>query len=277
MPAQPRGSIYTTKTAGVGIRWPEDGVFRQRSGFRTKTEARDWFDDNVASVCAGPPLPGRHPRRVLRPSLTVTAPPSPPQPATLAKAGRPGRVRHLDATRARRRRRRRRRLAGHAPRKSRYRLTSALRQALGAAVRWRYIDQQPGGRRGPQPAAAGRGAAARSRRRRSTPSPPSSAPLRAARRLRRRNRPAGRTSGRRLNVATLIGPGGPSPCNVATPTASSRRSRRPCVPAGGSRSPQGPRRARPAPPRARHHAPFPRHQGEPSTCTTGAPATGIRR
>ena len=49
MPAQPRGSIYTTKTAGIGIRWAEDGVFRQQSGFRTRTEAREWFDDNVAS------------------------------------------------------------------------------------------------------------------------------------------------------------------------------------------------------------------------------------
>ena len=59
---------------------------------------------------------------------------------------------------------------------SRYRLTAALRQALGAAVRWRYIAREPRRRGGPQPAAARRGAAAVHARARSTRSPSSSAP-----------------------------------------------------------------------------------------------------
>ena len=41
MPAQPTGSIFTSKD-GYGIRWPENGKRPQQTGFRTKTEARAW-------------------------------------------------------------------------------------------------------------------------------------------------------------------------------------------------------------------------------------------
>jgi len=46
MPAETRGSVYPTR-GGYGIRWPEDGKRRHRSGFATKREARRWFADTV--------------------------------------------------------------------------------------------------------------------------------------------------------------------------------------------------------------------------------------
>ncbi|MGH3077241.1 MAG: hypothetical protein ACRDPZ_03565, partial [Gaiellaceae bacterium] len=47
MPAEARGYVFPTKT-GFGIRWPENGRQPQQSGFKTKTEARRWFAENVA-------------------------------------------------------------------------------------------------------------------------------------------------------------------------------------------------------------------------------------
>ena len=46
MPAEQRGSVYGTKK-GYGIRWLEDGRRRHQSGFKSKTEARNWWDDQV--------------------------------------------------------------------------------------------------------------------------------------------------------------------------------------------------------------------------------------
>lgn len=48
MPAQTKGSIYKTRANGYGIRWPENGKRVKRSGFRTKTDAQRWFDEDVA-------------------------------------------------------------------------------------------------------------------------------------------------------------------------------------------------------------------------------------
>ena len=41
------GSVFETND-GYGIRWPENGKRPQKTGFRTKTEARRWFAENVA-------------------------------------------------------------------------------------------------------------------------------------------------------------------------------------------------------------------------------------
>ena len=41
------GSVFKTND-GYGIRWPENGKRPQKTGFRTKTEARRWFAENVA-------------------------------------------------------------------------------------------------------------------------------------------------------------------------------------------------------------------------------------
>ena len=47
MPAETRGSVFETPR-GYGIRWPANGKRPQRTGFKTKTEARRWFAENVA-------------------------------------------------------------------------------------------------------------------------------------------------------------------------------------------------------------------------------------
>ena len=47
MPASARGSVYPVR-GGFGIRWTEQGRREHKSAFRTKTEARDWFNVNVA-------------------------------------------------------------------------------------------------------------------------------------------------------------------------------------------------------------------------------------
>jgi integrase len=47
MPAEQAGSVYATKTRGWGVRWREHGQWRYQSGFRTKTEARAYYRDEV--------------------------------------------------------------------------------------------------------------------------------------------------------------------------------------------------------------------------------------
>jgi hypothetical protein len=46
MPRDIQGSVFKSGD-GYGIRWPANGSRPQKVGFRTKTEARDWFTDNV--------------------------------------------------------------------------------------------------------------------------------------------------------------------------------------------------------------------------------------
>jgi integrase len=158
MAAETRGSIYTTST-GVGIRWPEAGKRKFKSGFKTRTEARRWFNDNVA-----PRL------RTGAPSAEITfdafcdiflerhgATIAKRTKGTLEERLAPARDQFGDWTLAE--------LEGAADDvaawraslsdTSRYRLTSALRQALGAAVRWRYIGRNPAvdAGRNPQPRA----------------------------------------------------------------------------------------------------------------------------
>ena len=48
MPARARGSTYKTKN-GFGIRWYDRYGGRQyKSGFRSRTEARDWWEQTIA-------------------------------------------------------------------------------------------------------------------------------------------------------------------------------------------------------------------------------------
>ena len=164
MPAEARGSVFQTPT-GCGIRWPENGKRPQKTGFRTKTDARRWFAENVA-----PRLGRGGPSNEItfdafceifleRHGATIAA----STKETLAgRLPHSRRVRWLDAPRARGRLRRRGRLAGRVRRRARYRVTSAMRQALAAAVRWKYLDRNPAADAGknPQP-----------RRRRSSRSP----------------------------------------------------------------------------------------------------------
>ncbi|MGZ6637862.1 MAG: tyrosine-type recombinase/integrase [Solirubrobacteraceae bacterium] len=47
MPRRTTGSVYSA-AGGYGIRWPENGQRPHQAGFKTKTEARQWFAENVA-------------------------------------------------------------------------------------------------------------------------------------------------------------------------------------------------------------------------------------
>jgi integrase len=156
MAAETRGSVYKTRT-GYGIRWPENGERPHRSGFATKKEARHWFADNVA------------------PRLNRGAPSAEisfdafcdvfleRHGATIAKRSKDSLVERLAPARKQFGSWTLRELEGAAEdvadwravltEGSRYRLTSALRQALGAAVRWNYIGENPAvtAGRNPQP------------------------------------------------------------------------------------------------------------------------------
>jgi hypothetical protein len=146
MPAETRGSVFKTR-GGYGIRWPEHGKRPQRSGFATRTAARRWFAEQVA-----PRLRSGLPSSDLtfaefsdlfleRHGATV----APATKHTLEERLAPARQQFGDWPL--------RELEGAAadiaawraqlPASSRYRLTSALRQTLGAAVRWRYLVSNP--------------------------------------------------------------------------------------------------------------------------------------
>jgi integrase len=151
-----RGSVFATKD-GYGIRWPEDGKRPQKTGFRTRTEARVWFAENI------------EPRlRKVGPSAEITydrfcelflhrhgATVSPRTKETLTERLVSSRERFGDWTL--------RDLEGAVDEvaawraglsdSSRYRLTSAMRQALSAGVRWRYLTRNPAveAGRNPQP------------------------------------------------------------------------------------------------------------------------------
>ena len=114
MPAETRGSVFQTP-AGWGIRWPENGKRPQKTGFRTKTEARRWFADNVEPRLR----PGGPSSEITfdafceifleRHGATSRLDEGDARPSG---SPQPGAVRRLDAARARGRLRRRRRLAG---------------------------------------------------------------------------------------------------------------------------------------------------------------------
>ncbi len=153
-----RGSVFKTRT-GYGIRWPEGGKRPQQTGFPTKTAARQWFAENVA-----PRLRDHAPDASItfdefcelflaRHGATVSDRTRQTLEERLAASrDRFGTwtLRELEAA------------AGDVAAwratltdSSRYRLTSAMRQTLNAAVRWRYIRTNPAidAGRNPQPRA----------------------------------------------------------------------------------------------------------------------------
>jgi hypothetical protein len=66
MAAETRGSIYPTR-AGYGIRWPENGKRKFRSGFATKKDARRWFNEQRCAAATKRRSLGRDlVRRLLR-------------------------------------------------------------------------------------------------------------------------------------------------------------------------------------------------------------------
>jgi integrase len=146
MPVESRGHVYPTRS-GYGIRWYEQGRRKYESGFRTKTEAREWFDDNVK-----PRLRSGAPDQ----SITFDAFCDiylDRHGGTVAKRTRDTIEERLAPARAVFGSWTLRELEGAAAdvadwrskltESSRYRLTGALRQALGAGVRWRYLSRNP--------------------------------------------------------------------------------------------------------------------------------------
>lgn len=153
MPAQTRGSVFRAGDAW-GIRWPENGKRPQRTGFRTKTAARQWFNETVAPrLDRGAPSPdlsfdafcelflSRHGATVSDRTVATLRERLAPARAVFGAwplrdlEGAADDVARWGAT-----------LGG-----SRYRLMLALRQCLGAAVRWRYIARNPAVDAGPNP------------------------------------------------------------------------------------------------------------------------------
>jgi integrase len=146
MPAESAGSVFRTRD-GYGIRWPENGKRPQRTAFKTKTEARKWFKENVEP---------RLRRGTPDPSITFGAFADlylERWGATVAKRTKETVAERLVSSRERFGDWTLRELEGAAAdvakwraglsESSRYRLTLAFRQALGAAVRWRYLTTNP--------------------------------------------------------------------------------------------------------------------------------------
>lgn len=143
MPAQPTGSIFTSKD-GYGIRWPENGKRPQQTGFRTKTEARAWFNANVRPRLAHGAPSGEITFDTFCELFLDRHDGSRRTKDTLAERLAPARakfgawpVRDLenaadDVARWR---------ASLATDSGRYRHTRALRECLAAAVRWRYVTR----------------------------------------------------------------------------------------------------------------------------------------
>ena len=160
MPAeQLLGHVYETRR-GWGIRWREHGRRRYQSGFKTKTEARQWFEDEVR-----PRLRGRR-----RASSDMTLRSFVDSWLLAHGAGvEPGTI-----TTLRYRLEHSLEVFGDVPLEDferqalevaawraglaeglRYPATSALRQALEAAIRWELITENPAKKAGrnPQPKA----------------------------------------------------------------------------------------------------------------------------
>ena len=146
MPRRTAGSLYRTKSSW-GIRWPEDGKRGHQAGFRTKTEARDWFAANVAPrlhrVAPSPEVGfdafcelflERHGATVskrTRQTLAERLAPARAAFGTFTLRELEGAAGDIARWRA------------GLPDSSRYRLSGTLRQVFGAAVRWGYLRTNP--------------------------------------------------------------------------------------------------------------------------------------
>jgi integrase len=159
MPAEAQGSLYST-SSGYGIRWRENGKRRFRSCFETKRDARRWFEDGVRPRLRGRSRESSSSTLAAFSETWLTAHAADVEPGTITTLRY--RLAHAldafgDVPLAD--------LQRHAleiaawrvalPERLRYPATSALRQALGAAVAWELIDENPAKKAGknPQPKA----------------------------------------------------------------------------------------------------------------------------
>jgi integrase len=148
MPRRTTGSVYRTAD-GYGIRWPEDGRRPHQAGFKTKTEARRWFAENVAPRLdrGESGLGGELTLAEFVPVYLERHAPS-VRPRTIQELRK--RLRYATAA------------FGHVPLRdlermsgelaswraklsagSRYGAMQALKQTLGAACQWGYMDRNP--------------------------------------------------------------------------------------------------------------------------------------
>jgi integrase len=159
MPRPTRGSTYAVK-GGFGIRWQTGGVEQRNPGpFRTKTAARDWFDDHAKpSIRRGGPTPDITFNQFCDEYLKQWGVDVMPRTKTTVEEWlKPARQRFGSWTLTQ--------LEGAADDIARWRTklptddarhknTRALRQVLAAAVRWRYITHNPAADYGKNPEAA---------------------------------------------------------------------------------------------------------------------------
>jgi integrase len=157
MPARQRGEPYRLGKGRWGLRYyDEHGIRRRTSGFTSRTEALDWFENVERKRQLGLP--------VAAPDLTLTefvdvflerhaAVRSPRTIRTLReRLRRP--IKSYGTTHLRELERMSGDLADFAaklPGGFRYSVMSALRQALAAGVRWGYLSTNPATLTGPNP------------------------------------------------------------------------------------------------------------------------------
>jgi integrase len=148
MPAEQRGSVYSTGK-GYGIRWyDEHGARRRKAGFKSRSEARCWFENvekrrmRGEQVRPAPVTFREHAdayveaHKVGRDENTIRV-----LKERLAYATRAFGETRLDELE-----RRVPEIAAWTstlPARSRYGIVQALRQCLDAAVRWGHIEQNP--------------------------------------------------------------------------------------------------------------------------------------
>jgi integrase len=147
MPAELRGSVFATRRNGYGIRWQESGKRPQRSGFKTKTEAREWFRENVLPRLRDEVSDGSITfdefcdLYLARWGATISKRTCDTMRERLAPARKrfgPWTLHELEDAAADVAAWRASLSDG-----SRYRLTLAMRQTLNAAMRWRYLRRNP--------------------------------------------------------------------------------------------------------------------------------------
>jgi integrase len=162
MPAEQRGSVYPT-SKGFGLRWrDEHGVRRRKAGFKSRSEARSWFEGVERKRMRG--------EAVTRPAVTlrdhvdryleVHAATRDPNTIRVLRERLRRPIEVFGSEQLRDLERMAAEIAqwqATLPPRSRYGIVQALRQALDAAVRWGDLDRNPAKLAGANPPPPPRG------------------------------------------------------------------------------------------------------------------------